>query len=231
MKRSFDPAVLEMMDRPQPVSIELERDLERLRQLNRWFGSHRLVSTFMRPWILPGAQMRVVDLATGSGDIPRLVVDHARKIGAQIEIDAVDRQPATLEIARRLSADYPEISYREANILEWNSAESYDITLCTLALHHFSNEDAVRLLRRCCQVSKRFVLVSDLRRSFSLVTGVYVLTTLIFREPMTRYDARLSAIRAFSFSEMRDLALHAGWENFGHKKFHFARQAIWREAA
>src|SRR5512132_1976539 len=210
MKRSFDPAVLEMMDRPQPVSLELERDLERLRQLNRWFGSHRLVSTFMRRWILPGAHMRVVDLATGSGDIPRLLVDHARKIGAQIEIDAVDRQPATLEIARRLSADYPEISYREANILEWNSAESYDITLCTLALHHFSNEDAVRLLRRCCQVSKRFVLVSDLRRSFSLVAGVYVLTTLIFREPMTRYDARLSAIRAFSFSEMRDLALPAG---------------------
>jgi hypothetical protein len=39
MKRSFDPAVLEMMDRPQPVSPELERDLERLRQLNRWFGA------------------------------------------------------------------------------------------------------------------------------------------------------------------------------------------------
>ena len=46
MKRSFDPAVLEMMDRPQPVSHELERDLERLRQLNRWFGSYRLVFVF-----------------------------------------------------------------------------------------------------------------------------------------------------------------------------------------
>jgi len=168
--------------------------------------------------------------ATGSGDIPRLIVDYARRIDAKVEIDALDRQPATLEIARRLSADYPEISYREANILQWNSVESYDITLCTLALHHFSNEDAVRLLRGCCQVSKRFVLVSDLRRSFSLVAGIYVLTTLIFREPMTRYDARLSAIRAFSFSEMRDLALRAGWENFGHKKFRFARQAIWLEA-
>jgi hypothetical protein len=71
--------------------------------------------------------------------------------------------------------------------------------------------------------------VSDLRRSFSLVAGVYLLTTLIFREAMTRHDARLSAIRAFSFSEMRDLALQAGWENFGHKKFFFARQAIWLE--
>jgi len=46
---------------------------------------------------------------------------------------------------------------------------------------------------------------------------------------MTRHDARLSAIRAFSFSEMRDLALQAGWENFGHQKFCFARQAIWLE--
>jgi len=226
MKRSFDPAVLEMMDRPQPVSPELERDLERLRQLNRWFGSHRLVSTFMLRWILPGAQMRAVDLATGSGDIPRLLVDHARKIGAQIEIDAVDRQPATLEIARSLSAEYPEISYHAANILEWDCAQGYDIALCSLALHHFSDDDAVKLLRRCRELSKRFVLVSDLRRGFLLQAGVYMLTALIFREPMTRFDARLSAKRAFSFSEMRDLAVRAGWKNFSHKKFRFARQAI-----
>jgi Methyltransferase domain len=227
MKRSFDPAVLEMMDRPQPVSTELERDLERLRQLNRWFGSHRLVSTFMRRWILPGAQMRIVDLATGSGDIPRLVVDYARKIGAQIEIDAVDQQPATLEIARGLSAEYPEISYHSANILEWDCAQGYDIALCSLALHHFSDDDAVKLLRRCCALSKRFVLVSDLRRGFLLRAGVYMLTALIFREPMTRFDARLSAQRAFSFIEMRELAIQAGWKNFGHKKFRFGRQAVW----
>jgi len=226
MKRSFDPAVLEMMDRDYPPTTELERDLERIRQLNRGFGSYRLVSSFIRHWIKPADKLRIVDLATGSGDIPRLIIDYARTIGARVEIDALDRQPA-----RSLSADYPEISYREANILEWNSVEAYDITLCTLALHHFSNEDAVRLLRRCREISKRFVLVSDLRRSFSLIAGVYLLTALIFREPMTRYDARLSVIRAFSFSEMRDLAMRAGWQNFGHKKFRFSRQAIWLGAA
>ncbi|PYJ30839.1 MAG: hypothetical protein DME90_01585 [Verrucomicrobia bacterium] len=227
MKRSFDPAVLEMMDRPQPLSAELERDLERLRQLNRWFGSYPLILGFVRRWINPGARMRMVDLATGSGDIPRLIVDHARKIGARVEIDAFDRQPATLEVATKLSGSYPEISFREANILEWNFDETYDGVLCTLALHHFSDEDAVSLLRRCRELSRRFVLVSDLRRGFFLQAGVYLLTALIFREPMTRYDARLSAVRAFSFSEMRDLAQRAGWKNFGHKKFRFARQAIW----
>src|SRR5262249_35557961 len=157
MKRSFDPAVLEMMDRPQPVSPELERDLERLRQLNRWFGSYRLVSLFMRRWIMPGAYMRVVDLATGSGDIPRLLVDYARRIGAHVEIDAVDQQPATLEIARSLSADYPEISYHSADILKWGSGQTYDIALCSLVLHHFGEGDAVKLLGRCRELSKRFV--------------------------------------------------------------------------
>jgi 2-polyprenyl-3-methyl-5-hydroxy-6-metoxy-1,4-benzoquinol methylase len=229
MKRTFDPSVLELMDRPQPVSPELERDLERLRQLNRWFGSYRLVSTFIRRWIMPGAHMRIVDLATGSGDIPRLVVDHARRIGAQIEIDAIDQQPATLKIARSLSADYPEISFHAANILEWDYAQGYDVALCSLVLHHFSEDDAVRVLRQCRELSKRFVLVSDLRRGLLLKAGVYMLTAVIFREPMTRFDARLSAQRAFSFSEMRELAIRAGWKNFSHKRFRFGRQAVWME--
>jgi 2-polyprenyl-3-methyl-5-hydroxy-6-metoxy-1,4-benzoquinol methylase len=229
MKRSFDPALLEMMDRPQPVSAELERDLERIRQLNRWFGSYRLILDFMRRWLKPNARMRLVDLATGSGDIPRLIADYARKIGAHVEIDALDRQRATLEVARKLSSSYPEISYREGNILEWDSGGTYDVVLCTLALHHFSDDDAVSLLRRSRELSRRFVLVSDLRRGFFLQAGVYLLTALIFREPMTRFDARLSAQRAFSFSEMRDLVVGAGWENFGHERFRFARQAIWLE--
>ena len=217
------------MDRPQPVSSELEKDLRNIRQLNRFFGSHRLVLHFLRRWIKPGDHVRIVDLATGSGDIPRLIVDYAQKIGAKVEVDALDRQSATLEIARKLSGNYPEISYIDANILEWQPADPYDIVLCSLALHHFSDEDAVRLLRRCRELSQKFVLVSDLRRGLLATIGVYLLTALIFREPMTRYDGRVSAARAFSFAELDDLAGRAGWRNFQHKKFHFARQAIWLE--
>jgi 2-polyprenyl-3-methyl-5-hydroxy-6-metoxy-1,4-benzoquinol methylase len=230
MKRSFDPAVLEMMDRPQPVSVELERDLERIRQLNHWFGSYHLVLGFVRSWIKPGDNVRIIDLATGSGDIPRLIVDHARKIGAEVKIDAVDKQSATVEIATKLSVDYPEISYSQANILESQiTGGAYDIVLCSLVLHHFSDEEAVRVLRVCRELSREFVLVSDLRRGFLATSGAYLLTALIFREPMTRYDARLSAARAFSFAELDDLARRAAWQNFEHRKFRFARQAIWLE--
>lgn len=217
------------MDRPQPVSSELENDLRNLRQLNRFFGSHCLVRNFLRRWIEPGDHVRIVDLATGSGDIPRLIVDYAQKIGAKVEVDALDRQPATLEIARNLSGNYPEISYVEANILEWRPAEPYDIVLCSLALHHFSDDDAVRLLRRCRELSRKYVLVSDLRRGLLATIGVYLLTALIFREPMTRYDGCVSAARAFSVAELDELAGRASWQNFQHKKFRFGRQAIWLE--
>src|SRR5947207_13088120 len=130
MKRQFDPAVLEMMERPQPVSTELERDLERIRKLIRRFGSYWQVLGFMERWIKPVDQIRIVDLATGSRDIPRLIVNHARKIGAKVQIDALARQFATLQIAKKLSAGYEEISYTDANILEWEPAADYDIVLC-----------------------------------------------------------------------------------------------------
>lgn len=229
MKRQFDSAELELMDRPQPVSEELSRDLHNLRQLNRFFGSYRLVSRFLQRWIKPGDHISVADLATGSGDIPRLVVDYARSIGATVKVDAVDQQPATLQIAKGLSAGYPEISFHQGNILEWQPAEPCDLVLCSLVLHHFSEEDAVRLLRRCFELSRKFSLVSDLRRGLLASLGVFLLTATFFREPMTRFDGRLSAARAFSFRELDDLARRASCKNSRHAKFKFARQAIWVE--
>src|SRR5712671_3713086 len=230
MKRQFDPAELELMDRPQAVSAELERDLENIRELNRWFGSYALISIFLSRWIKPGARMRIVDLATGSGDIPRLIAEYGRKVGAELQIDALDMQSATLEIARKLSARYPEIAFVEGSLLEWNATEPYDLVLCTMALHHFSDDDAVRVLQRCRDLSRKFVLVSDLCRGWFGTIGVRLLTAIMFSEPMTKHDARLSIVRAFSFSEMNQLARRAGWTNFGHQSFPFARQAVWLEA-
>jgi SAM-dependent methyltransferase len=232
MPRLFDPAEPELMDRPQPVTSELERDLANLRKLNRWFGSYRLVRHFLSRWIRPNESLRVLDIATGSGDIPRLVVDYARERGARLQVTAIDQQRSTLEIARRLSAGYDDsIEFVPADALTFQPAIPYDFVLCSLALHHFRESDAVRLLARCREISHRYVLVADLRRGWLATAGVYLLTQFIYREAMTRVDARLSAQRAFSFPELHTLAVRAGWLQFGHARFRFARQAIWLEAS
>ena len=217
------------MDQPQPVSAALELDLHNLRQLNRFFGSYSLVRHFLQRWIRPGASLRVIDLATGSGDIPRLVVSYAREAGARVSIDAVDGQKATLEVAARLSVGFPEIKYHEGDIRSWRGADRYDIVLCSLVLHHFSEEDAVQVLRHAADLSRHYTLVADMRRGHFASAGVAILTALIFRHPMTKHDARLSAARAFSAEELRQLARRAGWKAFRHANFKFARQAIWLE--
>jgi 2-polyprenyl-3-methyl-5-hydroxy-6-metoxy-1,4-benzoquinol methylase len=231
MKRRFEPDEPELMDRPQPVSPELEADLRNLRALNRYFGSYGLVRHFLRRWIRPNDTLRLLDLATGSGDIPRLAVDFARKVGATVTIDAVDFQTSTVAIARGLSCAYPDVEYHCADIRRFGEPAAYDIVFCSLALHHFSEADAVDLLGRCRNLSRRYVLIADLRRGWLATFGVDLITRFVFREPMTRHDALVSAARAFSFRELHDLARAAGWKRFGHRRFFFARQAIWLERA
>lgn len=227
MKRRFDSSEPELMDRPDAAPAELEAALRSLRGLNRYFGSYRVVSSFLAERMKRGDRLRVLDLATGSADIPRLVAEQARQVGAEVEITAVDFQPATVEAARELSAGYPEITCICADVLTFSADEPFDLVICSLALHHFSEDDAIRLLRRCREFSRRYVLVSDLRRGILAGWGVYLLTALIFRDRMTREDGRLSAARAFSYEEMRELARRAGWGKFGSAKVRFARQAIW----
>lgn len=217
------------MDRPDAPQEELDAALRSLRGLNRYFGSYRVVTLFLKRWIKRGDKLRVVDLATGSADIPRLVADYARKIGAEVEIVAVDLQQCTLATAQRMSAGYPEITCRLGDVLTFQDEEPFDLVICSLALHHFSEEDAVRLLQRARELSRRYVLISDLRRGFVATVGVSLLTGLIFRDRMTRADGRASAAAAFSRDELECMAERAGWRDFGSKNYRFARQAIWLE--
>jgi ubiquinone/menaquinone biosynthesis C-methylase UbiE len=229
MSRHFDPTESELMDRPQPVSPELEQHLAALESINRATGSHRLVRRFLARWWNPDRCYRVLDLCTGGGDLPREMVRWARARGITARIDAVDANEATLEIAKRQSEEFPEIHFVRGDALRYEPGETFDLVHCSLALHHFSNEDAVRLLQRCSELSTRWVLVSDLERHPLTTAAVYLLTALVYRDPMAVHDGRLSIRRAFSWAEMRELAETAGWENFGHRRCLICRQTIWME--
>ncbi|MBV9657466.1 MAG: methyltransferase domain-containing protein [Verrucomicrobia bacterium] len=230
--RAFDPAAPERMDAPQPASRELEADLENLRRLNARFGSHRIIRRFLERWLKPGGSYRLLDLCTGGADIPRLAVAWARSRGISLEVVAVDFQPGTLEIARRWCAGYPEITLQTDDARTLQSLENlpaFDFVLCSLALHHFSEADAVQILRRVRALATRGALVADLERTAFAFAAVWLVTAVLYREPMTKFDARLSVRRAFSFGEFAALAARAGWTAFGHARFRFARQAIWLE--
>ncbi len=227
MQRRFDPDFPEMMDHPDPDPEELREGLVNLEKINRHFGCHRLLKMFLHGWLQPGRSYRLLDMATGYGDIPRMIIRWGRRHDISIRIDAIDLRKPTLDLAREASADYPEIDFIQADALTYEAPATYDLVLCTLALHHFSEADAVRLLRAASQLSHRHVLISDLERGRFSQAAIWLMTQFLYREPMTRHDARLSIERAFSFRELRDLAERAGWSAFVQRHFFPARQAVW----
>lgn len=228
MIRRFDEDRPEMMDVATEATPALERDLLNLASLNRRFGATGTVLRQLDNLLKKRLPLRIIDFGTGGGDIPRAIVQRARVCGCPISITAVDRQRPTLEIAEKFSSEFPEITFVSSDLLEY-SAGSCDIVLCNLVLHHFDESDVIRVLRRWRELAGVAVLVTDLRRSRIAQVGIVAVTEIFYREPMTRHDARLSAERAFSFGEMRRLALAAGWSGFVHRRCPVFRQLLWME--
>jgi hypothetical protein len=92
-------------------------------------------------------------------------------------------------------------------------------------LHHFSEEDAVRLLREMGRVTRQALIVNDLRRSPTALVLIWLITRFV-RSRMTRYDGPLSVRRAFTLEEMRRLAHAAGLHGARVTPQPFFRQAL-----
>ena len=228
IQRRFDPDDPELMDRPQPVSPELERDLDNLRGLNRWFGAWRIIRSWLRPRLVPGGSLHVVDLCTGSGDLPVIMMKMARAAGCRLVIDAVDAHPATLEIARRHCAEWPEIRLHLGDARTWQPDASPDYVLCSLALHHFTEADAVAILTHMKSLAVRGMMAADLERARWAVAGIWA-ASCFYREPMTVEDTRRSAVAAFTWREMQHMLAAAGWHDARGARFFYGRQAWWME--
>lgn len=229
--REFNPAEQEWMDGEGIAAGDLATTLAELESLNEKFGGHAVLLRFLRQWMKPGESYRVLDLCCGSGDGARAMVRWAREQSVTLAVEGIDANPETVRVARQRSREFPEIRYAAEDALRAEPEGRYDLVLCSLALHHFSASDAIAMLRRCSELTRRWALVVDLERSVFTSAAIWLATTLFCRHAATAHDGEMSARRAFSHAEFAALAQQAGWGTFGHRRFIPCRQAIWMERA
>ena len=210
MKRSLEK---EMMDLPgNPVHL-LKEDLKNLRVINRVLGAARGVLRCLRLTVRRDhvRSFSLLDVGAGSGDIAISVVRWARRRGISVRIVALEFHPVTARVARRLTADFPEISVLRGNGFSPPFFPgSFDFVCVSQVLHHFSEDEIVALLRAWSRIARRGILVSDLIRHPLAYYGIRILTRLFTRNEMTRTDAPLSVKRAFTPGEWRELFARAG---------------------
>lgn len=204
----------ELLDETGQDLGELAASLRDVRRINLLFGGLSTVRSNL-PRLLtrtsPEHRVTILDLATGSADIPVNVVRWARDQGREVEITATDFSADILTVAARRVARYPNIQLQRCDAREVPFPDaSFDIVLCSLALHHFPPPDAVRVLAEMDRVSRVGFLVNDLARSRPGYIGARLVGWLATRNRITRHDAPLSALRAYTPRELRTLLAMAG---------------------
>jgi ubiquinone/menaquinone biosynthesis C-methylase UbiE len=169
----------------------------------------------------------VVDLAAGYADQDRNLAERSHRNGAPWRLIAVDFQRPTLRLARAATpTDLPVwFVQADARRLPFRPG-SVDYAFSSLALHHFSDDDAVGVLAEMRRVARRGAVCIDLVRGRLATFCIWLLTALIFRDPMTRVDARTSVRRAFTHDELLDFARRAGWGAVVQTKFFWFQQSV-----
>lgn len=203
---------VERLDAPGADPAVVERALDDLARINRLFLGTRLTLRAFSDLLedVPaGSGVALLDAACGGGEMAAAVHRWATGRGLVPHVLAIDASPTIAAMARRRVGG--EIHVRVGDMLALDLPDaSVDAAMCSLVLHHFEPDDAVRALRELRRVSRRGVVVNDLVRSPFALAGAHGAARFLTRNPITRHDAVLSARRAYTRDELLELIRAAG---------------------
>lgn len=202
---------VELLDDPSSDPALVARSLRDVAQANAWFGGTAAVLASIDPLLRRaaasgrssrgGPALTLLDVGTGAGDIP----DRARQLAARrgltlttfgLERDAAVASAAATRSGAACVGDALRLPFAD---------HSVDIVTCSQVLHHFADDEAVRVLQEMHRVAKRLAVVSDLRRSFVAAAGIWISSFALRFHPVSRHDGVLSVLRGYRREELAAL--------------------------
>jgi ubiquinone/menaquinone biosynthesis C-methylase UbiE len=205
---------------------DLDANLADIRFLNRWFGGTEAAWTGVRSLSSDEDRLCILDVATGSADIPVGLWERAARINMSLEITGLDASTEVLTDARKIAARIPiRLVQADARALPW-PPDSFDVVLCCLALHHFDPRDARQVLREMWRTCRRGIVVTDLTRGYVSLAATWLVTRTLARNRVTRHDGPLSVLRAYTPAELRQMAAESGIVGADVRRHSFFRQVL-----
>jgi 2-polyprenyl-3-methyl-5-hydroxy-6-metoxy-1,4-benzoquinol methylase len=206
----------EVMDDPALDPARHAQALRALAKINWLSGSARIL---WQPLLdlartQRGRALRILDVASGGGDVPIGLWRRARRAGLNLEIHGADISATALEIARhkaqRAGAD---VQFFRLDIHSEALPEGFDVLTSSLFLHHLSGEQALSFLGRLREAAGRMVFINDLRRCRLGYLLAWLVARTLTTSAVVRVDAPRSVEAAFTVEEIQALAARAGMEN------------------
>ncbi|MEE9521413.1 MAG: methyltransferase domain-containing protein [candidate division NC10 bacterium] len=224
----------ELIDEPGIALDELSANLQDLERMNRLFGGTRLVFRYLEPMLRQThtGEIQILDVATGGADIPAAIVRWARRQGWRVRVVGIDKNPQMLRAAEERIREYPEISLELADALALPyPPRSFDVVLCSLALHHLTYAEGIALLASLDKIGRWGFIVNDLLRSWHAYVLTWLGMHLFCRGRLVRHDGPISIRRAYTLSELRTMVERAGVSGVQIRPHPFFRVALVQEHA
>lgn len=187
----------ELLDHAPPEPTR--RNLNDLVLINHRLGGHRILIDSLSELVAQSDSFSLLDIGAASGDM----VKEARRMFPKMQAINLDRRALHLENASppRLVADAFALPFQPRSI---------DFVHCSLFLHHFTDDEVVRLLAGFWEVAKHGVIVQDLERH-PLAYYFLPATKWLFNwGDLVLHDGPISVEAAFKVEELITLATHAG---------------------
>jgi hypothetical protein len=215
------------MDDPDVDRADLERSLRFIRLVNGCMGGAGAAVGHLARWSTrwpPGETIRVIDIGTGSADIPLAITRWARRSGRRVHVTGIDTHPTTLQLAREHVSDDPDIELVEADALQLMDrygAGAFDYAHAGMVLHHLDDIEVMTVLRIMHRLGGRGLIWNDLVRGKVELLFVRLLT--FGRAAIVRHDGMTSVAAGFTRPEAIDLAQRVGLPNVAYRRHLFGR--------
>lgn len=198
---------------------ELLRDaLVKIAIINKILGGNKLTLQgvqFLLSKSKKKQQITIVDVGCGNGDMLRNLANFGIINNLDLQLIGIDANNFTIKVARELSTDYSNISYRCEDIFDEKFAKlKYDIVLCTLTLHHFKDNEIIKIISVFNSNASIGIVVNDLQRSF-LSYRLFQMVCFVFRlNTMSREDGLTSILRGFKKKELIAFSEKLNFKNY-----------------
>ncbi|WP_395067422.1 methyltransferase domain-containing protein [Flavobacterium sp.] len=220
--RTDDPEIMDDF----ALEGEILRDaLDKIAKINQLLGGNKLTLQGIQNLINKVAldkEVTIADIGCGNGDMLRSLADYASNNNLNFKLIGIDANQFTVNHAKELSKHYPNISYQCEDIFDEKFKDlKYDIVLCTLTLHHFKDDEIIKLLEVFYNNAAIGIVINDLQRS-AIAYRLFQGLCFVFRlNKMSKEDGLVSILRGFKKEELEVFS----------KKMHLKKYSIqWKWA-
>ena len=206
----------EVMDDPALPPEIYQRCLTDLASVNRWTLTHRSTLSWLARATcdLPrGAELSLLDVACGDGDLLRAIHRWAIRRGLRPVLAGLDLNPRGAITAAAATPPGLAIAWRTGDVFAHVPDPKPDIIVNSQFAHHLDDEQVVAFLQWLDRHARRGWFVADLHRHLVPYYGFRILARMMRWHPIVRLDGTASVARGFRASEWWSLLERAGIED------------------